>query len=100
MIRTKILAATFAASTIFTPLYAQQASIEVHFDDVNLGNQRGVSTLDRRIHNAAEVVCGAHDALALDQRQQAHICIVRAVRDATPARDLAVAGMQTRVAVR
>ena len=60
-----VVAATLSAATVAgVPQLAHAgpasdvASLTVHFDDLNLSSEAGVSALYRRIQNAARTVCG------------------------------------------
>jgi UrcA family protein len=52
----------------------------VHYADLNLNTQAGISVLYSRIRNAAEQVCGDVNSRRLEEAREAEACVVHAVQ--------------------
>ncbi len=78
-------AATPAAAISSESATRTTSSITVHFDDLNLATPAGVRTLQSRLEQAAQVVCGMDSSrdLGLTSRQRAcrETAVARAMRE-------------------
>ncbi len=59
---------------------ANVATRTVHYADLNLNTQAGISALYNRIRGAAKLVCGDVDAKQLEEALQAKACVAHAVQ--------------------
>jgi UrcA family protein len=82
---------TFAGFTL-VPIMAQAADasdavpqVVVHFADLNLSHQEGISALYRRIEGAAGQVCGSADLMNLSRVAGAKACRGQAISRAVSA---------------
>ena len=71
--------ATLAVSAHADESVAQVPARTIHYSDVNLNTQAGAEVLYKRIHDAAEQVCGDVGSRQLDQATAAKACVDRAV---------------------
>jgi UrcA family protein len=75
------LAAVAAVCFAFATVTAQadEAARTVRYSDLNLTTQAGAAVLYKRIHNAAEAVCGDVDSRQLARAAAAKACVNQAV---------------------
>jgi UrcA family protein len=82
-----IAAAVLGGQAFAADSFRATRSTVVKFGDLNLNSQEGIAALYKRIHNAAEQVCGAStaDTIFPEVAASLHKCIAetetRAVRD-------------------
>jgi UrcA family protein len=92
----------FVTMTCATPASARgqdAGSIRVGYADLNLRSDEGRGALQRRIANAAKVVCVIEDTQELALRTSTRNCRTAAVDSARPAYDAAVAAARGSVTV-
>jgi UrcA family protein len=74
--------AVAAAMLVGVAQGAEVATKTVSYQDLNLNTQAGVQVLYKRIHGAANQVCGNFDARDLQVGRAHKACVDRAVADA------------------
>ena len=92
-VRSSILAAAAlaACTAVATPALAQPApSIAVSYADLDLTDNSSRVTLDRRIANAAEQLCGWYQPTDLTLGHAVRVCQSATIALAQPQRDAAV----------
>jgi UrcA family protein len=96
------LSALLIASLAATPANARgqdPSSIRVGYADLDLRSDAGRSSLQRRITNAAQVVCVIEDTHELALRTSTRNCRTAAVESARPAYEAAVSAAHGSVTV-
>jgi UrcA family protein len=77
------IAATLIAASQATVVFAQSIeTIKVSYSDLNIHSPEGAVKLDRRIGNAARIVCGHDSAFDLKSRAAAARCETKARNEA------------------
>ena len=93
-VRSTILAAAAVAACnlgLAAPALAQVApSIAVSYADLDLTDNQGRSTLDRRIANAAEQLCGSYQPIELSWAAAVRTCQSETIALTQPQRDAAM----------
>jgi UrcA family protein len=74
-------AVTFAAAPARADI-SEPRTAEVGYADLNLSSRAGQATLDRRIAQAATIVCGGHASMDLRQRLAFNSCRGKAIAGA------------------
>jgi UrcA family protein len=77
--------AVAAAMLVGVAQGAEAPTKTVRYQDLNLNTEAGVKVLYKRIHGAANVVCGDYDARDLVLARAHKACVDRAVADAVAA---------------
>ena len=94
MIKTlSALGALCVAAALVLPTVSQAAtsnSVTVSYADINLANVAGQQQLQRRISNAADVVCAAGMSRNLELVAADHLCTTGAIARAAPAYEAAI----------
>lgn len=74
---------------------AETRQVDVGFRDLDLSQESGVATLDRRVRHAARQVCGNIDMRDLAQTIRVDSCRKAAIAGAAPQIQLAVAAARS-----
>ena len=103
---TKYISLAFAISMLVSPVVhaqpaADQVTINVRYDDLDLSKSAGVAALQKRIHVAARSICGDEPSVPdLAQLSLYRKCISNTELSAAGQMERAVAGVHTMVASR